>query len=194
MLKLIRKNPMIAAGIILPAVVALFFILATAVPRWLVEPPAYDFLFTHYDYRGSPPAVELRFDVHQQKLRARVFETKNSYGSVPRLLLYNASEGTVVELFVDVPGDAESFDDGEEVAIPDLANAKISTARTAPDGYSVNDPNYQNGGIMRAFFGGGRRQGLSISKSGAVVGIPDVGDDRYYYNNARFIGWITERS
>lgn len=194
MLKVIRQNPMIAAGILLPALVALFFILATAVPKWLVEPPQYDFLFTHYDYRSSIPRVELRFDVRERKLRARVFETQNSSGTVPRLLLYNAGEGTVAEIFVDVPGDAGGFEDGDVVAVPDLANATISTATTSPDGYTVNDPNYRSGGLMRAFFGGGRRQGLSISKSGALITVPDVGENRYYYNNTRFIGWITERT
>ena len=41
MLNYMRQNPMIAAGILLPLVIVVFFVLATAIPNWMVEPTAH---------------------------------------------------------------------------------------------------------------------------------------------------------
>ena len=44
-----RQNAALVAGISLPIVVVVFFLLATSVPRLLVDPPRHDFLFVQND-------------------------------------------------------------------------------------------------------------------------------------------------
>ena len=112
MLKLIRQNPTIAAGILLPLMVALFFVLATAIPRWLVAPPEYDLLFTTYDYRPGPPAIEVRFDVVNNRLRARAYSATNNYRNITRMYRFEHATESVREIPVELPSGPDGFEDG----------------------------------------------------------------------------------
>jgi len=193
MLKYMRQNPMIAAGILLPLVIVVFFVLATAIPKWMVEPPGHDFVFTVPDNRGSKPAIELRFDVVDDRLRARLFKTDLTYRSVQSLYLFDHETLDVREITIDIPGDPETFEDGDEIDLADVANRPISTARKAPDGYEIRQPRYRNDNLMTVLFGSNRRNRLSIHKSGAVIDIPHPGNNAYYYYyNVNFLGWLTD--
>lgn len=193
MLKYMRQNPMIAAGILLPLVIVVFFVFATAIPKFLVEPPAHDFLFTVPENRGSKPAIELRFDVVDNRLRVRLFKTNLAYRSVARLYLFDHETLDVREITIDVPNDPETFEEADEIDVAEFAKRPISTERKAPDGYEIRQPRYRNGNLMTALFGGNRRNRLSIHKSGAVIDVPDPANNAYYYYyNVNFIGWLTD--
>jgi hypothetical protein len=191
MLKYIRQNPMIAAGILLPFVIVLFFLLATAIPRWMVEPPAYDFLFTVPDNRGSRPEIEMRFDVVDNRLRVRLFKTKVNYRNVPSLYLFEHETLDVREISIDIPNDPETFEDGDNIDLADFSNRQITAARKAPDGYEIRQPRYRNDNLMTVLFGSNRRNRLSIHKSGAVIDVRHPENDAYYYYNVNFLGWLT---
>ena len=192
MLKYMRQNPMIAAGILLPLVIVVFFILATAIPKFLVEPPAHDFLFTVPDNNSSQPEIEVRFDVVNNRLRVRLFKKKSNYPAVYKLYLFDHETLDVREIPIDLPNDTESFEDADEIDLADLANRSISTERRAPDGYEIRPPRSRNGNLMTALFGSNRRNRLSIHKSGAVIDVPHPGNDAYYYYyNVNFLGWLT---
>lgn len=190
MLKVLRSNPTIAAGILLPLVVAAFFVIATAVPRWLVAPPTHDLLFTVHDYRHESPAIEVRFDVADDRVRARAFRPESNYRSVPRLYRYEHATDSVRELTVELPSGADEFEDGTSLPIPALAGTRVSAARRAPDGYEITGPEYRSGGLMGLFFGRRRQPGLAISKDGAVFEIPDVDGRPFYYGNVSFLSWV----
>ncbi|MDX1498824.1 MAG: hypothetical protein R3176_02940 [Woeseiaceae bacterium] len=189
MLKFLRSNPTIAAGILLPLVVAAFFVIATAIPRWLVAPPAHDLLFTVHDYRHESPAIEVRFDVTDDRVRARAFRPENSYRSVPRLYRYEHATDTVRELTVELPADND-FENGILLDMPALSGTRVSAARRAPDGYEITGPEYRGGGLMGLFFGRRRQPGLAISKEGAVFEIPDVDGRPFYYGSVSFLAWV----
>lgn len=190
MLRLIRNNPTIAAGILLPLLVALFFVLATVIPRWLVAPPQYDLLFTSNDYRPAPPAIEVRFDVVQNSLRARAYNSVNNYQTVPRLYRFEHATDSVREIPVELP--ADGFDDGTILDIAELAGVTVSPASRAPDGYEVTNPGYRRDGLMGLLFGRRHRSGLGIRKDGAVLDIPDYNGRRFYYGNVSFVGWVLD--
>lgn len=191
MLKRLRENPMIAASILLPLVIVVFFLLATAIPRWLVDPPAYSFLFTVPDQSYATPYIDVRYDVIDARLRVRVFKTDVSYRNTPRLYLFDSEKQVTREITLDVPVNTDSIEDGDEIAVSELSGKRISTERTAPDGYEVYSPGYRNGNLITALFGGNRRRDFSIVKSGAVVEIPHPGANAYYYN-VTFLGWLTD--
>lgn len=190
MLKLLRSNPTIAAGILLPLVVAAFFVIATAVPRWLIGPPAYDLLFTVHDYRHESPGIEVRFDVADNRVRARAYSPENNYRSVPRLFRYEHATDAVRELTVELPSGADGFEDGTLLPIPELDGTPVSAARRAPDGYEITGPEYRSGGLMGLFFGRRHRPGLAVSKDGAVFEIPAVNGRHFYYGNVNFLAWV----
>lgn len=193
MLKYLRQNPMIAAGILLPLVIVVFFVFATAIPKWLVDPPAYDFLFTVADNRSTNPKIEVRFDVVNDRLRVRLFKTKVDYPTVATLYRFDHETLDSREISIDLPNDTESFEDGEEVELSAFADRPISTGRKAPDGYEISEPRYRDGNLMTALFGSNRRNRLSIHNSGAVIDVPQPSNNAYYYYyNVNFLGWLTD--
>ena len=189
MLKGLRENPMIAASILLPLVVVVFFLLATAIPRWFVDPPGYSFVFTVPDYSHGAPEIDVRFDVIDNRLRVRAYKTNVSYRSAPRLFLYDHDKRATREISFDLPANKDSFEDGDEIVVPGFENQAILTERTAPDGYEIRSPGYRSGNLVTALFGGNRYKGFSVHKSGAVVDIPHPGNNAYY-NNVNFLGWL----
>lgn len=193
MLKQIRQNPMIAAGILLPLVIVVFFLLATAIPKWLTAPPEYDLVFTVPEHNPNRRDVELTIDVMDNRLRARLFKKNEYYRGIARLYVFEHETQDVREISINLPGDMEALEDGTEVDVPGFANRSISTSRKAPDGYEVLGPGYRRGGnLMTELFGGRRRHQFSIHKSGAVIEIPNQGDHRNYYYSATFLGWVTD--
>ena len=193
MLKQIRQNPMIAAGILLPLIIVVFFLLATAIPRWFVAPPEYDFVFTVPEHNPNRRDIELTIDAVDNRLRARLFKKNDYYRGIARLYVFEHETQDVREITINIPGDVEALEDGAEIVIPEFADRSISTSREAPDGYELLGPGYRRGGnLMTELFGGHRRYQLSIHKSGAVIEIPDLGDQRNYYYSATFLGWVTK--
>ena len=191
MMRLLRKNPMLAAGILLPVVVVIFFVLATMIPRWLVDPPGYDFVFTSMQGSNSGPPVDLSFVVEGDRVRARVYKSEQPYRNLPRLFLFEHATQSVREIPVTLPADADDIENGEYLVLPGLESRTVSTSRSAPDGYEVHGPNYR-GGDFFPFYRARGSNALTLSKSGAVFEVPEVGDGRMYYYNATFLGWLTD--
>jgi len=193
MLKQIRQNPMIAAGILLPLIIVVFFLLATAIPKWFVAPPEYDLVFTVPEHNPNRRDIELTIDVVDSRVRARLFKKNDYYRGIARLYVFEHETQDVREISINIPGSLEALEDGAEIDVPEFANRSISTTREAPDGYEVLGPGYRRGGnLMTELFGGHRRHQFSIHKSGAIIEIPNVGDHRNYYYAATFLGWVTE--
>ncbi len=193
MLKQIRQNPMIAAGILLPLIIVVFFLLATAIPTWLVAPPEYDFVFTVPEHNPNRRDVELTIDVVDNRLRARLFKKNDYYRGIASLYVFDHETQDVREISINIPGNVDTLEDGAEIDVPEFVNRPISTGRQAPDGYEVLGPGYRRGGnLMTELFGGHRRYQLSIHKSGAVVEIPNLDDHSNYYYSATFLGWVTK--
>lgn len=191
-MRLFRQNPMLAAGILLPVVVVVFFVLATMIPRWLVDPPGYDFVFTSMQGNSTGPAIELSYAVDGDRLRARMYKSERPYRNVPRLFLFEHETQSVREISVSLPATADEIDNGDYVEIPGLESRTVSTSRTAPDGYTVHGPDYRGGGMIFPFYRSRGSNALSLSKSGAVIEVPQVGDRGAYYYNATFVGWLTD--
>ena len=191
MLKHLRENPMIAASIGLPLVVVVFFLLATAIPKWFVDPPGHSFLFTVPDHTHRSPEIDVRFDVADGRLRVRVYKTDVHYRNTPRLYLFDHEKLATREIPIDLPPNKDGFEDGDEIEVSEFANRAIATERTAPDGYEVRNPGYRGDNIVTALFGGRRHKNLAVHKSGAVFDIPNPGSNTYYYN-VTFLGWLAD--
>ena len=192
--KLLRENATLAVGIVLPILVVVFFLLATYIPRLLVDPPQHDFLFVQdNDYRAQPSRWRHEIDLDsQRKLRVRAFLTepdaRNYYR--PRLFLYEHLEGNVREVSLPSPEMAETTEGAEAgifLEVPEFNNQVIDSRRVAPDGYELIEPRSSSGNFLGLFYRGNRR-GLAIGKNGAVVAVPSGNGVSYY--GARFLGWI----
>ena len=195
--KLFRENVALVVGILLPVAVVVFFLLATYIPRLLVDPPRYDFLFAQDDSsfnQRSRWRYEIDIDA-QGKLRVWAFLTEpkvsrglsRGYAPRTRLFLYEHLSGNVREISLPSPGTAEDAEAGVVVEVPEFSNQVIDSRRVAPDGYQLIEPRRGSGGLMNLFYRGSRR-GLAIGKNGAVVAVPSANDFNWYA--VRFLGWI----
>ena len=187
--KLLRENATLAVGIVLPILVVVFFLLATYIPRLLVDPPQYDFLFVQAnDYRDQPSRWRYEIDIDsQRKLRVRAFLTKAGTYYRPRLFLFEHLSANVQEIGLPIPEATENAEDGVVLEVPQFANQVIDPHQIAPDGYELIEPRSRGGGFSSLFYRGGRSS-MAIGKSGAVVAVP-VGTD-IGYQAYRFLGWI----
>jgi len=188
--QLLRKNAALAVGILLPVAVVVFFLLATYIPRLLVDPPQYDFLYVQ-DYSYSNPPSRWRYEIDvdsSRKLRVRAFLIEpDKYAARNRLFLYEHLSDSVREISLGPPEAAEGGPAGVIVEVPEVSAAVIDSSRVAPDGYELVERR-RNGGDLFGLFYRRNRRGLAISKNGAAVAVTS-GDDFNWYG-VRFLGWI----
>jgi len=188
--RLIKENAALVVGISLPVVVVVFFLLASYIPRLLVDPPGYDFVFAQgYGYSNSQSRLRHEIDVDSDRgLRVRAFLTEpEKYAPRARLFRYEHAGGSIREISLPTPESDDVPEAGLIVEIPEFRGAFIDQSRLAPDGYEFLEPRRSMGGFLGLFYRGNRR-GLAIGKSGAVVAIP-AGDGLNYYS-VRFLGWV----
>lgn len=182
---------MIVISIALPLLVVLFFALASVLPGLYSTPPAHDLLLSFQDRATSKAAqVRINLSVIDGQLKAVSSPLGNTYyDNYPRLFRYHHSSGEISEISIPVPDDIAELKEGTEIPIPALAGVRVSDKLRAPDGYEFSGSR-RGGGFITEMFGGSRnRNDVRISKNGAVVRVRLPTSD-YWYNNARFVGWV----
>ena len=102
--RFVRQNAFLVAAVSLPLVVVIFFLLAAAIPRWTVPPPAYDLVLRGSSYEQPAQRVSVEFDVRDGRVQATVRPVPpNTYPSRATLFLFDHRTMKVSRLPVDVP-------------------------------------------------------------------------------------------
>ena len=101
--------------------------------------------------------------------------------------MYEHGSGNVREISLPLPETTEAAEAGVVVEIAEFSDKVIDSRRVAPDGYELVEPGRGGSGLLGLFYRG-RRRGLAIGKSGAVVAVPSGNGFNPY--GARFLGWI----
>jgi hypothetical protein len=188
--KSLRDNAALVAGILLPVLVVILFLLSSWVPRLFVDPPQYDFLYSEdnsYYGNSSPWRYNISLDA-QNHLLVKAFSAKpDVYTPGARLFLFEHADGNVREISLPAPESSEGGEEGIVVEVPEFRNQFIDPNRISPDGYSLVDNTRGSRGLFGLFYSGGRRS-LAITKNGAVYEAAQ-GGEQYWYG-ARLIGWI----
>ena len=188
--KSFRNNAALVAGILLPVVVVVLFLLSSWVPRMLVDPPQYDFLYVvEGNYYGSPSPWRHQMSVDPQgHLVVKAFTTKpDVYAPGDRLFLFEHENGNVREITLPTPQSTEGGELGIVVEVPEFLNRFIDTSRISPDGYSLVDNSRSSRGLFGLFYSGNSRP-LAISKNGAVFEAAE--SDAMGWYGARVLGWL----
>jgi hypothetical protein len=185
-----RDNLFLIAAVALPVVVVGLFLVASAVPRWTVAPPAYDLLLrTEGGYNPASAQIVTAIRVRDSKVVAELQPAApNTYPQKPGLYVFNHETGTASEITYELP---TTLDEGEKVRIlpiERLADRRILEGGTSPDGY-VFDVRYRRGpGVVGELFGMGRYDaGAAIAKNGRVVRIEIA--NTYTYS-VQPVGWL----
>lgn len=190
-----RSNTFLLAAVVLPVVVAAFFLLASAVPRWTVPAPTYDLLVRVERPWNRPPVVALDFTVRNRRVvvTARPPATPG-YAERWALFLVNADAGTMRAIPVNEPETLAAGASPIEVKVQELVGLQVSAEAVAPDGYQLRQQSYGGRGLVGGLFGmGSRRPRVSLAKGGRVVSIDMPEQDVNPYAPVQLVGWIVGR-
>lgn len=189
----LRENLMIVVSIVLPLLVAMFFVLASVLPRLYATPPSYDLMLTLQGRAtASQSQVRIKFAVENQRIKVLAFKPKEpSYINNPRLFRYDHVSGEAREISVSIPEDLDVTDQQSEIQVTGITDLNVNGALRAPDGYEFRGRR-RGGGLMTELFGGSQNNtDVSIAKSGAVVKIRLPASD-YWFNDVQFLAWVIE--
>ena len=189
----VRHNAFLVAAVSLPVVVVAFFLLASAVPRWLVPPPAYDLVLrASGGYDQSRARIAVDFTVRDGRVEAIVRPLPaNAYPQLWALYLFDHQTTNVREIPVDLPGNLTESDPPRTIVIAALAGRQVVAQAKAPDGYEFQTRTYRSPGIVGDLFGMHRYdQSATLVNRGRVVRI--ALPTPYEYQSPVYVGWVVD--
>jgi hypothetical protein len=195
--RFLRDNAFLVAAVSLPLVVIIFFLLASAVPRWLVAPPAYDLVISALDaYNQTSPRASVEFAVRSGKVEATIRPVPaNNYGQRARLFLFDHATMNVSEIPIELPDNLVEGDPPRTTVVDALAGRQVIAPVTAPDGYQLESRNQRGPGIVGELFGMHRYDmPVALMNKGRVIPIvlpPQF--QNIYLSPAYAVGWLAPR-
>ena len=191
----LRNNAFLVAAVALPVVVVLFFLLATAIPRWTVPPPAYDLVLrVGKPYEQPRPQVTVEFKVDAGRLQAIVRPVqKDQYAQQWALFRFDHQTQNLQEIPVRIPDTLPSDSPAQTIVVDALAGQRILDQAKAPDGYEMRtEMSRGGGGLMGDLFGmRGYDQSVALVNRGRVVKLP-LPSGYQYLSPVNAIGWLTD--
>jgi hypothetical protein len=192
---LFRNNAFLVAAVALPVLVVLFFLLATAIPRWTVPPPAYDLVLrAGKPYEQPRPQVTVEFKVDDGRLEAIVSPIqKDQYTQRWALFRFDHQTLNLQEVPVRIPDSLPPDTASQTFVVDALAGYRILAQAKAPDGYEMRtDTTRGSGGLMGDLFGmRGYDQSVALVNGGRVVKLP-LPSGYQYLSPVSAIGWLTD--
>jgi len=189
--RFLRDNVFLVAAVSLPLLVVGFFLLATAIPRWTVPPPAYDLLVKAGSYYNQPPQMMVDYIVNSDGVHAHVRPVPpNGYAQRTTLFIYEHTTGRLREVPVTLPDAMKSDDQPRDIPVPELVGRHVRAAPVAPDGYQFETRSSRGPGILGDLFGMRRYDpGIVLVNRGRVVPLtPPPGHE--YLSPVNALGWI----
>ena len=190
----IKENLVLVIGLTLPILLIVLFFLASVLPKSLGTPPQYEMLFStmKYEYQKSPDYV-IDFKVKDKKIMvsAKKLDDKNNNGNSIKLMAYDGKTETVREITIDNVKTGAAASSGE-IVLDETKDLTIDTNAVSPDGYLLDAPNYNRGGLLGGLFSDGyRNSGYRVKKGVVGYKIPNL-QANDYYNQLQFIGWVVK--
>ena len=190
----IKENLVLVIGLSLPLLLIVLFFVATVIPKSMASPPQYEMLFTvsKYDYQNAPDYL-LSYAVKDRQLviEAKKNEDKPINFNQSTLMMYDPKAEAMREIRVDSKIAETAL--GKAVIVEETKSYEIDNSMTAPDGYSLEGPNYQDSGLMGGLFGGGYRNAQYRIVKGSIAYPLPRSVQLDYYNQVKFIGWVIKK-
>ncbi len=191
-----RDNAFLVAAVALPFVVVGLFLIASAVPRWTVEPPAYD-LVVRADGGYEPGRSELvvSFRVRDGRIVAELRPAlPNSYPPQPALYVFSHDTHELREVELDLPLSLSEGASPLVVPIEALAERRALEGVNAPDGYAFELRHGRGPGLVGEVFGMGRYDSdAAIVKDGRVVRLPMPPPHHYSVHPVAWLAPLEDR-
>jgi hypothetical protein len=190
----LRNNLFLVAALTLPALVVVFFLLASAIPQWLVAPPAYDLVLrVGRPYATPPPRVAVEFKVLDAGLQAVVRPARrDAYEQPWALFLFEHDTMNLREIPIDLPASLPEDGEPQVIDVKALAGRRILPQTKAPDGYELQSQPYRGPGIVGELFGMRRYdRSAALSNKGRIVALP-LPSGYEYVTPVFAIGWVDD--
>jgi len=189
----LKRHGFLIAGVALPILVVVVFVLARTLPRLWVEDPRYDVVYgvrSSFGARSRP--VDADLSVVDGRLRVRWQKTQNPiYLDPPRLYRLHPSTEVVEEIPLPEPEDVERLEGTLDLSITGLEGFRIDTSPRSPDGYEFDgSPGGSSGLLSELLVDRNRRARSVIRKGGRVIVLPRTDDAGYGYSPVQFLGWL----
>lgn len=189
----LRDNAFLVAAVSLPIAVVGFFLLATAIPRWTVPPPAYDLLLRAggSPYDQARPHLDMEINVREGRVEVTVRPpTQNVYPQLSTLWLFNHKAMNVSQIPIDLPTTMAQTDPPRTIVIDAFGGRKVLGVVRAPDGYQLETRSSSGGGIIGDLFGMSRYdQKVSLVNRGRIVAL-DLPAPYGQYGLVYAVGWV----
>lgn len=189
----LKRHGFLIAGVALPVLVVVGFVLARTLPRLWVADPLHDVLYVVRSAYGSHPGtvdgalqvVDGRLRVHWSKL------TNQAYAQTFHVFRLHPPTGAVVEVGVPEPEHPDALEGAIDLQVGGLEGFRIDTSPRAPDGYEFDCGSGGSTGLMNeVFIHRYRGPRCVIRKSGRVMVLPRTDGDSYGYPPVQFLGWL----
>jgi hypothetical protein len=191
--RFLRDNVFLVAAVALPVVVVAFFLIATAVPRWLVPPPRYDLVLRVNGVYDQTRRIAVDYNVREGRVEATVrYAPVNVYPQPWMLFLFDHQSMNVREIPVDLPSALTENDPPRTIIVSALADRTVVAQAKAPDGYQFESRPYRNPGFVGEVFGMNRYdQNASLVNGGRVVRIA-LPSPYEYQSPVSAVGWVID--
>jgi len=190
--RFLRDNAFLVAAMALPALVVLLFVVASAVPRWTVPPPAYDLLLrAGGPYDVSLPHLAVDFSVVDGRVEATVRALKSdAFPQLASLFLFEHDTFNVREIRFELPLDLKEGDPARKIVIDMPGGRRVMPQAKAPDGYEMDTRTQRGGGLVGDIFGMNRygQENVLVSR-GRLVPLNLPSPYRYQLP-VSVVGWL----
>jgi hypothetical protein len=189
--RFVRQNVFLVAAVALPLVVVIFFLLAAAIPRWTVPPPAYDVILRGSTYDQPTQRVSVEFFVRDGRVQTTVRPVAaNMYPTRSTLFLFDHKTMKATQIAVQVPSLKEG-DSDQTFLVPELAALHVSSGSVAPDGYELKHQSDGGSGLVGDIFGMSRyHRNAALVNRGRVIPV-DLPSPYETYSPIYILGWVT---
>ncbi len=197
----IKENFVLIVGLTLPVLLMVAFMLASALPQTVANPPKYDLVFALTDYPGGSGGIPVTVNlvVKDGVLKAQYEKVETATHTYPntswkKLYLYDHNTRKVKELAFGFPADMDKIDPSREDTVDATKGMKLDTTLQSPDGYELTTESYSRGAGLFGdlFWGGGGTSEPVLQNGGSRIKLTS-GDGRtvFNYTSPEFIGWVT---
>ncbi len=189
----LKRHGFLIAGVALPLLVVLGFLLARTLPRLWVADPRFDLLYVvRHGNEPRPGTIDRSLSVVDGHVRVRWTRlAENAYFQPAHLYRFHAASGAVEEISLpESPGEVklEAPVDG---AVPGFDGFRVVAGPAAPDGYAFETRSNGGSGIFGEVFGHGYRPPqAAIGKGGRVILLPRTEGELYGSWPVEFLGWL----
>src|SRR5260221_5340092 len=189
----LKRHGFLIAGVALPLLVVLGFLLGRTRPRLWVADPRFDLLsVVRHGNEPRPGTIDRSLSVVDGHVRVRWTRlAENAYFQPAHLYRFHAASGAVEEISLpESPGEVklEAPVDG---AVPGFDGFRVVAGPAAPDGYAFETRSNGGSGIFGEVFGHGYRPPqAAIGKGGRVILLPRTEGELYGSWPVEFLGWL----